>query len=92
MAESTSIKLTDGLKARVQAIAKAKQRSANWLMNEAIGRYVEREETEAEFRAEADRRLRHMQETGEHIAHEDAMEWLLRRSRGEQVPPPKPRR
>jgi predicted transcriptional regulator len=89
MADSTSVKFKDGYKDRLKALAEIKQRSPNWLVNEAVGRYLEHEESEAEFRAEAERRLDHMRETGLHVTHEEAMEWLLRRSRGERVPPPK---
>ncbi|MEQ1899724.1 MAG: CopG family transcriptional regulator [Devosia sp.] len=92
MSESTSIKLQDGLKERVRAIARSRQRSANWVMNAAISRFVEHEETEADYRAEAERRLQHMRETGEHVTNEEALEWLLRRSRGEMAPVPKAHR
>ena len=33
-----------------------------------------------------------MRETGLHVTQEEAMEWLLRRSRGELVTPPKAHR
>lgn len=92
MAHSTSIKLREGYRERLQALAEAKQRSANWLVNEAVGRYLDSEESNAEFRAEAERTLNRMRETGIHVTHEEAMEWLLRRSRGENVPPPKAHR
>jgi len=89
MAESTSIKLRDGYKDRLKAIAEAKQRTANWLVNEAVGRYLDLEESEAEFRAGAERALHEMRETGRHVTHEEAIEWLLRRSKGERIAPPK---
>jgi predicted transcriptional regulator len=92
MADSTSIKFKDGYKDRLKTLAEAKQRSPNWLVNDAVGRYLDAEEGEAEFRAEAERRLLHMRETGLHVTHEEAMEWLLRRSRGENVPVPKAHR
>lgn len=92
MAESTSIKFRDGFRDRLKALAESKQRSPNWLVNEAVARYLDEEESQAEFRAEAERRLRHMRQTGLHVTHEDAMEWLLRRSRGERLPLPKAHR
>ena len=92
MAKSTSVKLKEGYSERLKSLAETKQRSANWLLKDAVGKYLEYEETEAEFRAEALRRVRHFQETGLHVTNEEAMEWLLRRSRGENVPPPKAHR
>ncbi|HWA17581.1 MAG TPA: CopG family transcriptional regulator [Devosia sp.] len=92
MSESTSIKLADGLRERVQAIAQRKKRSANALMNEAIAAYVRREESEEEFNTEARRRVREYEETGLHVTHDEAMEWLQRRARGEKISPPKAHR
>jgi predicted transcriptional regulator len=50
MATPTSIKLDDELKSRVQHLAKHRQRSAHWLMLEAIEQYVEREERREAFK------------------------------------------
>ena len=44
MATPTSIKLDDTLKNRVQNLANSQQRTAHWIMKEAISQYVEREE------------------------------------------------
>ena len=41
---TTSVKLDDALKARLQRLAKDRRRTAHWLMREAIEQYVEREE------------------------------------------------
>ncbi len=44
---TTSIKLDDALKARLQRLAAAHRRSVHWLMREAIAEYVAREEQRA---------------------------------------------
>jgi hypothetical protein len=44
MTTTTSIKLDDGLKARLQQMALARRRSVHWLMREAIAEYVARED------------------------------------------------
>ncbi len=44
---TTSIKLDDALKARLQQLAIARRRSVHWLMREAIADYVAREEQRA---------------------------------------------
>lgn len=44
MAWATSVKLDDGMKARVQHLAEARKRTPHWIMREAISQYVERRE------------------------------------------------
>ena len=44
---TTSIKLDDALKARLQNLAAARRRTVHWLMREAIAEFVEREEQKA---------------------------------------------
>ena len=44
---TTSIKLDDALKARLQQLAAARRRTVHWLMREAVAEYVEREEQRA---------------------------------------------
>jgi len=44
---TTSIKLDDALKGRLQQLAVARRRSVHWLMREAIAEYVAREEQRA---------------------------------------------
>jgi len=44
---TTSIKLDDVLKERLQQLAAAQRRSVHWLMREAIAEYVQREEQRA---------------------------------------------
>lgn len=44
---TTSIKLDDVLKGRLQQLAASQRRSVHWLMREAIAEYVQREEQRA---------------------------------------------
>lgn len=41
---TTSIKIDDELKTRIQRLASLRQRSAHWIVREAISRYLERKE------------------------------------------------
>jgi len=50
---ATSLKLDDTLKERVQHLATVRDRSAHWVMREAIREYVEREEKRESFRQDA---------------------------------------
>ena len=90
MSDSTSIKLQDGLKERVRALAERESRTANRLMNEAISEYVDRKERRAAYLAELDERYREMRETGLHVTQEEADQWIDGLLRGENPPLPKP--
>lgn len=86
---TTSLKLDPKLKERVERVAKSYDRSAHWVMKHAIEEYVERAESDEEFRRRAEASWEHYEQTGLHLTHEEVMEWLERRSRGEDPPMPK---
>ena len=50
---AASVKLDDELKIRIQRLAKTQNRTAHWIMREAIRDYVEREEAREVFKQEA---------------------------------------
>lgn len=85
---ATSIKLDPGMKERVERLAEARDRSAHWVMKRAIEDYVEREERRENFARESREALEEYRATGLHLTHEEVMDWLERRSRGEEVPLP----
>ena len=73
---ATSIKIDDELKSRVQHLAGLRQRSAHWIMREAIAQYVEREEARESFKQEAIASWSAYQETGRHLTGEELRSWL----------------
>ena len=73
---ATSIKIDDELKSRVQHLAGLRQRSAHWIMREAIAQYVEREEAREGFKQEALTSWAEYQETGRHLTGKEARVWL----------------
>jgi len=73
---AVSIKLDDQLKARVERLATARQRSAHWIMRDAIQHYVDREEARESFRQEALTSWVEYQETGRHLTGEEVQKWL----------------
>jgi len=73
---ATSIKLDDALKGRVQNLAGLRQRSAHWIMREAIMQYVEREEARESFKKEAVASWKEYQETGLHLTGQEVRAWL----------------
>lgn len=89
MTTSTSIKLSDGLKERVQAISEDEDRSANWLMNDAISKYVERKEHRKALRQQMRDAHEEYQRTGLHLTQDEVREWMAKRASGERAPMPK---
>jgi len=76
MAGTTTIRLDDDTRNRLKALGEARQRSAHFLMQEAITRYLEHEERVEAERIEDRKRWGHYQTTGEHITHEEMMDYL----------------
>lgn len=73
---ATSLKIDDDLKKRVQDLANLRDRSAHWIMREAIQQYVEREEARESFKQEALASWVAYQETGQHLTGDEARDWL----------------
>lgn len=88
MATPTSIKLDDELKSRVQHLADNRQRSAHWLMREAIEQYVEREERHEAFKQDALKAWEDYQATGLHVTGDEVERWLTSWGTDDEAPPP----
>jgi predicted transcriptional regulator len=85
---AASVKIDDKLKARVQTLAEHKQRSAHWIMHEAIQQYVDREEAREAFDAHAMASWKEYQETGLHITGEELFAWMDTWGTDEETGPP----
>jgi predicted transcriptional regulator len=85
---STSIKLDPELKERLNRMALAQRRSANWLMGEAIREFVSREEARAKFNKDAVEAWEHYKATGKYVSEEAADAWLAKLEAGEDAEPP----
>lgn len=88
MARPTSIKLDDDLKDRIQHLADARQRSAHWLMREAIQQYVEQEERREAFRQDALKAWENYQATGLHATADEVERWLNSWGKDDEGPAP----
>ncbi|MGY2732959.1 CopG family ribbon-helix-helix protein [Sphingomonas sp. UYP23] len=73
---STSLKIDPEMKSRIQALAQQRDRSAHWIMREAIREYVDREEAREGFRQEALDAWTAYQETGRHLTAAETVGWL----------------
>lgn len=87
-AKTVSVKLDDGTHARVKRLAGARNRTAHWIMREAIERYVEREEQREAFREATLAAWQAYRDTGLHATEQEAETWLSRLAQGEDVEPP----
>ena len=88
MATATSIKLGEELKGRVQNLAEVRQRSAHWIMREAIAQYVEREERRESFRQDTLKAWDEYQATGMHATAEEVDAWLASWGTDDELPAP----
>ena len=85
---ATSIKLDPELKTRLQHLAEMQDRSAHWLMREAIRDYVEREEAKESFKQEALLSWESYQETGQHLTGQEVRDWLNTWGTNKETEPP----
>lgn len=82
---STSLKLDNDLKNRIQHLAEVRQRSAHWIMQEAIRNYVDREEKRDALKQDALQAWDAYKEDGLHLTLEEADAWLARLEAGEDA-------
>ena len=85
---TTSLKLDQELKERVQRLAAARKRSAHWIMREAVEEYVGREEKRERLKQDALAAWAHYQETGLHVTAKEADAWLEKLEAGEAAEAP----
>jgi predicted transcriptional regulator len=85
---TTSVKLDESVRSRIQRLAVARRRSPHWLMREAIEQYVEREEKRERFRQDALAAWVDYRTAGLHVTGEEADAWLAKLEAGEDADPP----
>lgn len=85
---ATSVKLDDELTDRIKQLAEARQRSPHWIMREAIREYVDRQEAQDAFKAEAMAAWRHYKKTGLHVTGDEVRDWLKTWGSDDPAAPP----
>lgn len=88
MASTTSVKLDDELKERVQQLAESRRRTPHWIMREAIAQYVEREEKREALNRNTTQAWEEFQATGLHATSEEVDKWLARWGSENEQPAP----
>jgi len=85
---TTSLRLDPEITARVRRLAATRQRSAHWVMREAVEQYLDREESREAVRQDAMAAWEAYQADGLHATGEEVDAWLAKLEAGEDVPPP----
>jgi predicted transcriptional regulator len=85
---TTSLKLDNEMKDRIQRLAAARRRSAHWVMREAVEQYVEREEKRGQFHQDALAAWATYQVNGLHVTADEADTWLAKLEAGEDAAAP----
>mgnify|MGYP003337695657 CR=1 FL=1 len=83
-----AIKIDEDIKARIKRLAGSRQRTAHWLMREAITQYVEREEKREAFRQETLNAWEAFRKSGLHTTADEADAWLSQLEQGQDIDPP----
>ena len=83
-----TVKIEPAIKLRVQRLAQARNRTAHWVMHEAIVQFVEREEKREAVRQDAIAAWDEYQLTGLHVTMGEADAWLAKLENGQDVEPP----
>ena len=90
MAETTTLKLPEKLKARIARLAKETGRSSHSLMLQTIERGISREEKMRDFVREALASKADVEAGGAVYRAEDVHAWMERLAKGEKPPRPAP--
>jgi predicted transcriptional regulator len=89
---TTTLKLDEKTKARLRRLGEARRRSAHWLMCDAIGQYLDREEARQKLNRDTLAAWEEYNRTGLHVTGEEMDAWMKRLEQGENPPPPRPHR
>jgi predicted transcriptional regulator len=89
MTKNTSVKLKEGFGDRLKALGQFRQRSTNWLLNDAVERYLEREEARAAMLLEMQQAHEEYERGGRlHLTQEEVEEWMSRKRLDRDAPMP----
>ena len=84
----TSIRLQKELEIPLEELARKHHRSKNWLINQAIKEYVEKEDVEEKRWADTLQALESVKQ-GKVVESEDVHRWLKSWGKEDELPPPK---
>ena len=76
MTTTMGVKMDETTRDRLKSLSAAKQRSAHWLMQEAIREYLDKEEKIENRNQEADAAWAEYQHTGKFVSNEAVTAWF----------------
>lgn len=79
---TTSLKLTEATRKRVQRLAATRRRTPHWILREAVEQYIDREEKRERFYKDALKAWAQYRETGLHVTAQQADRWLAKLEAG----------
>lgn len=85
---SVSVKTDLELRERIRRLAETRRRSTHWLMREAIGQYVEREEDMDALLRRGEEAWQLYRETGLHVTGQEVVDWLSTWGQKDEAAPP----
>jgi predicted transcriptional regulator len=83
-----AVKIDEATKGRLKRLAVARQRTAHFLMREAITQYVEREEQREAFRQDTLKAWEDYRASGQHVNADEADAWMAQLEQGHDAEPP----
>lgn len=83
-----SVKLDEGTVARIHQLSLAKNRSAHWIMKEAINAYVEKEEQLQQLNQDCIEAWERFQGDGLHVRADEVLTWLDTWGENDVMPAP----
>lgn len=83
-----AVKLDKETRDRLKRLVDARDRSAHWMLREAVSQFLSREETREAFRQAGFAAWQEYQATGQHVTHKEADAWLAKLEAGEEADAP----
>lgn len=87
--QTTSIKLSQEMRERINRLGASRKRSPHSLLVEAVENYVEHEEKREAWRQEGIDAYEEYMRTGLHVTHDEAKDWLRQLAAGTSTGAPK---
>lgn len=85
MSKPVTVRLDEEMRQRLEAVAKADDRSSHYVIKKAVEAYVQKAEWEIEEHRITMERLDHYELTGEYVSHADVGNWVSSLSRRKDV-------
>lgn len=86
--KTVSVKLDQKIRDRIDQIAKSRDRTAHWIMREAINQYIDKEEKHEAFRKDTVDAWNEYKKTGLHATAEEVEAWLNTWGTDNELPVP----